>query len=132
MGPCCVKPRSGSVAFQTNFWLREGCANPSYPGKGMNDFLAVGDYCDEGIHHLLIMGTSCMKPGTGSVCGLPDPFLVVRRLREGCATGSLLLSVVCSKKKKRVQKKAQGESEAPTAGGHVHSTPYDRLWRFHG
>ena len=80
MGPCCVKPRSGSVAFQTNFWLREGCANPSYPGKGMNDFLAVGDYCDEGIHHLLIMGTSCMKPGTGSVA-----FQTHFWLREGCA-----------------------------------------------
>ena len=96
MGPCCVKPRSGSVAFQTNFWLREGCANPSYPGKGMNDFLAVGDYCDEGIHHLLIMGTSCMKPGTGSVA-----FQTHFWLREGCATGSLLLRVACSKKNNR-------------------------------
>ena len=35
------------------------------------------------------------------VCGLPDPFLVARRLREGCATGSLLLRVACSKKNNR-------------------------------
>ena len=75
------------MAFQTNFWLREGCANPSYPGKGMNDFLAVGDYCDEGIHHLLIMGTSCMKPGTGSVGLWPSRPIsgcakVARRLRD--------------------------------------------------
>ena len=35
------------------------------------------------------------------VCGLPDPFLVARRLREGCATGLLLLRVACSKKNNR-------------------------------
>ena len=35
------------------------------------------------------------------VCGLPDPFLVARRLREGCATGSELLRVACSKKNNR-------------------------------
>ena len=80
MGPCCVKPRTGSVAFQTPFLVARSVRKPLIPRQGMNDFLAVGDYCEEGIHHLRIMGTSCMKPGTVSVA-----FQTYFWLREGCA-----------------------------------------------